>query len=465
MMCRMTQFAEPKAEAAETDEAHVATGVGGRRAWLLGALVGLPVFALYLIGADRGLGYDSSVSVGMFIANDDLWTPFKRQAVFNNHPLFSFAEHLVYSAGGRSELALVVLPAACGALGAAILAGWLSLRTSAGASAVAGVLLAANPAYADLSRSVRGYSLMTLAIIVGTILVLELRGGRRSWLLSTAYVACMAVGIGTHLYAALALVVHAVLVLARAELSTAWIARWGLASVLGLLPYRFIAEPMLDAARSRPDVFRPKFPEQTLRMVLGPEPLAILALLPLVLIGCWRFRRSRAAWAVAGTVLLALALLWLVVKPFDLYPRFLLPVVAAAVAAVAYALTSVPRPVAGVCLGVALAVTGVTNARHWTADSGFRAAAGIAHTAGAHGGVPCVGYFYGEAFLGYGIRPTAVSQPAQLSQCSVLFLAKGFGNLFDAAAEEFPHTRTQGRLIVYAREPALLDAPPATIPR
>ena len=439
--------------------------LGGLGPWHVGLLVSLPVLGLYLIGADRGLGYDSSVTVGAFVATDDLWTPFRHQIVFNNHPLFSFAEHLVYSAGGRSELALAVLPAACGAAGAGVLAGWLSTRTTAEAGLTAGVLLAANPVYAEVSRNVRGYTLMTLCVIVATIIVLEGTRGRRGRLLGAAYVLCMALAVGTHLYAGLALVVHGVLVLARAEISLVWTARWAGASVLGLLPYRQIAEGMLVQARGRPKVFHPAFPEQTVRMALGNEWPAVLALLPLAAVGCWRFRRSRAAWAVTAAVVLVLGGLWLVLKPVDLYPRFLIPLAAAAAAAIAFSLPSVPRVVAVACVGGALAVMVATDVTRWHDDDGIRAAAGIARQATAQGLDACVGYFYGEAFLGYGDRPRPVTQPAELAGCDVLFLGRDVGELFEPAADEYPYRRTDGLLTAYSRDRALLDAPPGTIPR
>src|SRR5438445_10156212 len=103
----------------------------------VGVAAGAVTFGVYLVGSGRSYDYDSSETVGSFIATRSLLDPFRRQLQFNNHPLFSFLEHLVYSAGGKNEAALRVVPAADGA-------------------ATVG-LLAANPTYAELSRSVRGY--------------------------------------------------------------------------------------------------------------------------------------------------------------------------------------------------------------------------------------------------------------------------------------------------------------------
>nr|MDQ3756276.1 hypothetical protein [Actinomycetota bacterium] len=234
---------------------------------------------MYFVGAGRGLDYDSSVTVGEFVATHDFWTPFRHQVVFNNHPLFSFVDHLIYLAGGRSELALTVVPVLCGAVGAGVLAGWVTERSSPVEGFVAGTLLAANPAYAELSRSVRGYSMMTLGVI-GATLIVDRLSGRRSFVLSTGYVLCVAGALATHLYAGLALVAHGAVVLARRELLPPWIVRWAAALVLGLAPYTFIASSMLEAARLRPKVFHAEFPEQVTQVALGVEPVAVSALLP-----------------------------------------------------------------------------------------------------------------------------------------------------------------------------------------
>src|SRR6266700_1535169 len=62
----------------------------GLRTEALGAAAGLVTFALYMIGAGRSYDYDSSETVGTFVATPSLLDPLRRQLGFNNHPLFSF---------------------------------------------------------------------------------------------------------------------------------------------------------------------------------------------------------------------------------------------------------------------------------------------------------------------------------------------------------------------------------------
>src|SRR5687768_448870 len=112
--------------------------------FVVAAVIGLGTAVAYFYGADRSLDYDGSVTVGNFVATADAWRPFRHQIVYNNHPLFSFAEHLVYRTGGRSELALLAVPVFCGAAGAAVLAGWAAARFDRVVGVSAGLLLAAN---------------------------------------------------------------------------------------------------------------------------------------------------------------------------------------------------------------------------------------------------------------------------------------------------------------------------------
>ena len=157
-------------------------------------------FAAYMVGAGRAYDYDSSESVGSFIATRSLLDPFRRQLQFNNHPFFSFLEHLVYSAGGSSETAMRVLPTAAAAATVGLVVGWIVGRWGWLAGLAGGLLLAANPTFASLGRSVRGYSLLTLALVCVTVLLerllVERRGGE-----GIAYTTALAIAIATHLYA------------------------------------------------------------------------------------------------------------------------------------------------------------------------------------------------------------------------------------------------------------------------
>ena len=92
----------------------------------VGAALGTVTFAVYLLGSGRNYDYDSSETVGMFVATRSLLDPFRRQDVFNNHPLLSFVDHLVYSAGLHGPTALRALPVLFAAVAVALVAGWAS---------------------------------------------------------------------------------------------------------------------------------------------------------------------------------------------------------------------------------------------------------------------------------------------------------------------------------------------------
>ena len=75
--------------------------VSGSRA--VGGGFALLTAALYFLGAGRPLDYDGSITTGLFVKHGSLLDVFRSVYAFNNHPYFSFVEHIVWSAGGHSE--------------------------------------------------------------------------------------------------------------------------------------------------------------------------------------------------------------------------------------------------------------------------------------------------------------------------------------------------------------------------
>src|SRR5579885_642940 len=119
-----------------------------RRDVVAGAALGLVAFVAYLPGIGRSLDFDSAQTVGMFVKPGPPWDVFRRQAVFNNHPAFSFLEQLVRVATGRSDAATMrVLPILFGAAAVAVLTWYAARRHGLAAGLVAGGLLAANPTF------------------------------------------------------------------------------------------------------------------------------------------------------------------------------------------------------------------------------------------------------------------------------------------------------------------------------
>ena len=193
-----------------------------RTSTVAGAALGSITFFAYLPGVGRSLDFDSAQTVGMFVKPGPPWAAFTRQAVFNNHPFFSFLEQLVRVAtGSTGAAAMRVLPILFGALTVAVLTWFASQRLGLLAGVVAGTLVACNPTFATLSRSVRGYSLLTLCAVVSTVLVARDDGcwSRRR---DIAYVAVAGVGLATHLYMVPVVAAHAGAVVARRQLDRGW---------------------------------------------------------------------------------------------------------------------------------------------------------------------------------------------------------------------------------------------------
>jgi hypothetical protein len=240
----------------------------------LGLTISGVTFALYAQGLERSYDYDSSESVGSFIATRSLLDPFRRQLGFNNHPLFSFLEHIVYSAGGHGPSALRLLPITVAALTVGVVAVWAAHRWGLMAGATAGALLAANPTFAVLSRSVRGYSLLAFAAVVSTLLLPRLFAAYSRRLL-VVYTVAVALGIATHLYALLFLAGQIAVVVARRKADRAWLCAWIGAIVVGLGVYAGLAGRMLATATREHGLFRPRLPLDAAPALLGSSSVAI----------------------------------------------------------------------------------------------------------------------------------------------------------------------------------------------
>src|SRR5205807_1447450 len=90
--------------AAVPDAAEPLAPSARNRAAAVGFGVGLLAFVAYLPGLGRSLDFDSAETVGGFIRHGPPWAVFHEQAVFNNHPLFSFIEQLVRVLAGRTDV-------------------------------------------------------------------------------------------------------------------------------------------------------------------------------------------------------------------------------------------------------------------------------------------------------------------------------------------------------------------------
>ena len=428
-------------------EAEVAAPAGAKRtegrrrlrgAGAVGVVDGVGAALLYLVGWDRAFSYDASRTVGQFVTARSLGDVFAQDR-FNNHPLFSFLEHVVHSAtGSADERALRVLPIVCGALAVGLVAAAVARRFGHLAVHVAGVMLALNPMAARQFREVRGYALVTLAVVVGTVALYE-RLRTSSFPPAAVYVVAMSVAVGTHLFAFAVLAVHAlVVVLLRPPRLRLWVGAWAVVATAGLA----VQWPALvDGLRTPPQYrFDPTFPVRLAANLLGGA--ALPGMLVLVVVG-WRVLQSRpwARWAAAGTAVI-LSAAW-VAGPSWLDSRFFVWLVPAVAALAGVAVARRPRlaHLAVACAAVQLLVYlhGATRS-----DVPNRIGAAFIRASQEKGDAACALGRTRAGLLAYVDEVGWAREPAHLAGCDLAVEAAGprIQPLAGAACERFAYLLT-----------------------
>jgi putative BNR repeat neuraminidase len=368
------------------------------------AVIGFVEALVITLAASRvSYRYDESVTIGAFIGRGWL-VPFTRQRLHNNQPVFSFLENIVWFAGGSSELVFRLLPAVFLGLAVALLTGWTTRRWGVLAGVAAMIVMITHPMVVDLSRQVRGYSLVLLAAVAATLLVDRLLRQPDDVWASVGYTLFIAIGIATHLYAGAVVLGHVGLVIAFRRLSWWWIVRWAVGGGLGLLAY--VSIPPTDVRRG----FQSSFPADATWDLLGATWLSVVVLGACTVAFLATHRR---VWLMVTLPLLATAYIWRGAELATIHPRYFLWVVPGFAVAAAWATSrarwvAVPTLVAGTAMAVIA----------WPiADSGIRDAAAVAIAADARNYRVCtVGL---EAMWAYGgIRGGEFGGTDQ--QCDVL---------------------------------------------
>jgi hypothetical protein len=434
-----------------------------RRAPWAGVLLGALTFVAYLPGLGRSLDFDSAETVGLFIRSGPPWLAFREQEVFNNHPMFSFLEQLVrVVTGGAGAATMRLLPIACGAAAVGVLTWFAVRRHGLPAGLVAGVVMACNPTFAELSRAVRGYSLLTLCAVVATVVVAEDRA-TRSRPLDAVYILAAGIGLATHLYMVPVIAAHVGAVVARKRLDERWRLRFAGALLVGACAYAGMAAAMVHAAGEHARVFQADLPWRVATMATGGG-WASLLLAPLVVVGASAvLRGSKAARGAAVGLVVVLVGLWAVMQSSALDQRFfvwLVPGVAYLVA-VAVGRLRVGYVVAAASVVVALTVLAPGYTRDAT---GYRQAAAVLRHVGGAGGRGCVVGVGVPPMVGYLDTPrefAVVTEPSELDRCDVVVVAAHWSTtatwfaadrrVIDAAEGRFPY-----RLVLPADDPALV---------
>ncbi|MGZ4718502.1 MAG: ArnT family glycosyltransferase [Acidimicrobiales bacterium] len=407
-------------------QASDATDHRARDGRLVGAALTVVGVALAAIGITVPYNYDESVTVGAFVKAPAWTDAVTRQIVYNNHPLVSLIDHVVHRVFGTTwEPALRALPllafvAAGVLLGIAVTRWWGPL-----AGGVAGLLLLTNPMMLIDGRAVRGYSILVLAALASSLVLIHVtRIERPTPAIITGYIVIGAVGTSAHLYMVLVLGLQFVACLAVPRLRADRFARW---PVVATVAGSALQLPALQSFRSndRGRSLRASFPIDLARILVGQQWVAALVGLALLAYGARRWLRVPPLGLLAGVVGLEVLAVWLI-APLDLFPRFFIWLAPAVVCGIVYGADQL-RAVLGrwsalawvACAAIVVAQLAVTVPDLDRAVLENRATGGILTAAAARGAVVCVLPTSREALMGY-IEPPTAETPGQMAHCDVL---------------------------------------------
>ena len=406
-----------------------------------------------MIGSNRSLGYDAAASFANFIATPSIWDAFAVRSVIptipvtqvatNDHVLLSLLSHFIYSATGtRSEVVYRLLPALAAGATVGVSTAALARRFGILAGICAGLFIATDPLFVDNGRDIRGYSLAALGSVIAT-LILSSRWTRGRLI---AYALIMGLAISAQLFAGVVLLCHVAWMLTRrsrpelVRLAPAWF----VSLLIGVAANANIQFIEFTQHGLPAPMFYPTFPSDLVFFLLGAPVLLPIGLwLSSAGLGLWLQRREPWLWATIAVLAAVVLVLWLVLRPAFLYPRFFIFLVPACgyLMAAAIARWWVLAPV--VVLGAAAAV--VSQASGYTEDPLAlpQAAAAVAriHESGQRA---CVIHSDEQVLSAYTTDFTVVTRPEQLHDCdAVVVVSWGVDlGLRDEAAREFPRLTT-----------------------
>jgi hypothetical protein len=419
----------------------------------VGIFLGAVTAAVYLIGARRSFGYDAAATFANFVATPNLVDAFAVHAAMpsivlksiasNDHVFLSLISHVIYSVTGlRNEWVYRLVPALAAGGTVGVSAAVLARRFGLLAGVCAGLFIATNPMFVDNSRDLRGYSLAALLALVATLLLVNSlsqqgRGVR------IAYAVLLGLAVATHVFAIVVLLSHVVWIAIQrspAELKSL-IPAWAAAFLIGAAANANIEAMVFLQHGFPPSLFDPTFPRDLVLFLVGaPVLLSVGLWLSSAGLGLWAARRESLVWASIAVVAFVVAILWLVLEPAYLYPRFfifLIPGVAYLMAA-AIERWKVLAPVvaAGAIAAIVAQVPGYTQDP--LALPQAAAAVERAHAAGQRA---CVIHADEQVLAAYTTDFTVASSPDQLNACDMVVVVSWNVDLplRDLAAQKFPH--------------------------
>ena len=428
-------------------------GLSRRSSSVAGALLGVLTFVVYMVGSNRSFGYDAAATFANFIATPSLVDAFAVRSVIptipvtqvatNDHVLLSLLSHVIFSvSGSRNEVAYRVIPALAGGATVGVTAAALSRRFGLLAGVCAALFVATDPLFVDNSRDLRGYSLAALGCVVATLLL----AGRWSRLRLALYALVMGLAIAAQLFAGVVLVCHVAWIASRRSWTDLRCAlpAWVAAALIGAAANASIYYLELTRHGLPPPLFSPTFPRDLVLFLLGAPVLLPIGLwLATVGLGVWTQRREAWLWTTLAVVAVAVAVLWLGLRPAFLYPRFFIFLVPGCAVLVAAAVRRwwVLAPV--VLAGALAAVAG--QAPTYTEDPlALRQAAAVVESMHSAGQTACVVHSDEQILSAYTTDFAVVTSPDQLGGCDAVVVVSWGVDLAvrDEAARELPSLTT-----------------------
>lgn len=421
-----------------------------RRNLVSGLALGAVTAAAYMIGSRRSFGYDAAATFANFVATPSLWDTFATHAALpsielktiasNDHVLMSLLSHVIYSLTGlRNEWIYRLVPALAAGATVGLATTGLAKRFGLIAGVCAGLYIATDPLFVDNSRDLRGYSLAALLALLATIMVVRPKWTRGRLIV---YALLLGLAVAAHVFAVVVLVAHVAWIATKRspalleQLAPAWL----FAFLIGAAANAYIEVLVFIQRGFPPSLFDPTFPRDLVLFLLGAPALLPIGLwLTPVVLGLWVVRREPWVWASLAVLSVVVAVLWLVLQPAYLYPRFfmfLIPGVAYLMAA-AIARWKVLAPV--VALGAAAAIA--SQVPGYTQDPlALPQAATAIERAEAAGSRPCVIHADEQVLAAYTTRFTVVTTADQLRDCDLVVVVSWNVDLGlrDLAARQFP---------------------------
>lgn len=441
--------------------AHRAEGLPQRPSAALAVVAAAGMLVLGAIRIGRSFGYDEGYTYFFFINGGSVRRALTTQIVFNNHPTFSATQAIGWRLGLVGETTQRLGPVVCAAATVGLLVWYTARRCGVYGGLAAGVALALNPIYLDQVRQLRGYSLATLGVIVAALAIdRSWSDHRQRWLVIQGV--AMVVAVTTHAYSAVPLLMIAVAMLALGRLRLAHLVTWVVAALVAFA----MQIPLLDEIRAntggRGTLFRPDFPVQLGRALVGYEWPAVIvvgsaALLGAVAIARRSMRHALAVGLGAATLAAVVTLVWAVAQPRDLYFRFFVSVIPLIAHLAGRGVAQLPRlaePLAVIAIAVVLAA-GVGEILDQRPT--LRAGAAVADRARAEGLELCGRHV--EPLFVYTPPFRLVDGVDDLGDCEVLVSVLSVGQpQRDAADAHFGAERNLGGSVRIWADPSVIDA-------